>query len=124
MAEFIVVDVDAERRRVALMDRAGRYHIVSATAAMPPVCAYVRGFNPERGFGLLVEVQTGQVHRIVFEAVDCSQEKARVLLHQMPSAAPAQRASVAESPATPFRASRSPEPWDQLAAEQRAERSR
>jgi hypothetical protein len=107
MADFIVVDVDAERRRLALLDRAGRYHIASTTTGMPPVCAYVRGFNPERGFGLLVEVQTGQVHRIVFEAVDCSHEKALVLLHEMPGAVPLHRPPVAGSTATPLRACRS-----------------
>lgn len=118
MAEFIVVDVNADRGLLALLDRQGRYHVAFATAGMPSVRAEVRGFNPERGFGLLVERQTGQVYRIVFEAVDCSQEKALGLLHETASAAPTSR------PADPFRARRSKDPWDQLAPERRTDRGR
>jgi len=124
MAEFIVVDVNAEQRLIALLDRSGRYHVALATAGVPPIRAYVRGFNPERGFGLLVEVQTGQVHRIVFEAVDCGQEQALERLHEgVPAAWPMRHVSAA-TPAPPFRASRSQDQWDLLAPERRADRVR
>jgi hypothetical protein len=123
MAEFIVVDVNAERRLIALLDRAGRYHVAFATSGMPPTGAYVRGFNPERGFGLLVHVQSGQVHRIVFEAVDCRQEKALALLHERGAEAPASCPTAAVPAALPFRAARSQDPWDRLEPERRADRS-
>jgi hypothetical protein len=84
----------------------------------------VRGFNPERGFGLLVQVQTGQVHRIVFEAVDCGQQRALERLHEVaPAARPTSAAAPAAS-APAFRASRSTDQWDLLAPERRADRVR
>lgn len=122
MAEFIVIDVNAGQRLIALLDRSGRYHVAVATASMPPIRAYVRGFNPERGFGLLVEVQSGQVHRIVFEAVDCGQERALERLHESVPAPGPTRPAAAAAPA--FRASRSKDQWDLLAPERRADRVR
>jgi len=122
MAEFIVVDVNAERRLLALLDRSGRYHVAFATAGAPPIHAYVRGFNPECGFGLLVEVQTGHIYRIVFEVVDCSQENALQRVHANAPAASVSHPAVDARPAFPFRASRSTDPWDSLAPPQRADR--
>jgi hypothetical protein len=133
MAEFIVVEVNEERRLIALLDRAGRYHVAFATSGMPPISTYVRGFNPERGFGLLVNVQSGQVYRIVFESVDCRQEKALELLHGRSAEAPASHTPASHTPAShspaaasplaPFRANRSKDTWDRLEPERRADRS-
>jgi hypothetical protein len=123
MAKFIVVDVNAERRLIALLDRAGRYHVAFATSGLPPLSAYVRGFNPERGFGLLVNVQSGQVYRIVFEAVDCRQESAFALLHERSAGVPAPHPPATAPAETPFRATRSQDPWDRLEPERRADRS-
>jgi hypothetical protein len=116
--------VNAERRMVALLDRAGRYHVALATAGTPPVSAYVRGFHPERGFGLLIDARTRLVHRILFEAIDCGQDKALELLHGcLQATSPMARNIAPEPPAVPSAVTRTMDPWDSLALERRADRA-
>jgi hypothetical protein len=123
MSEFIVVDVNAERRLLALLDRAGRYHVAFATTGMPAISTYVRGFTPERGFGLLIETGTRVVYRILFESIDCGHEMAVELLHGSPRAgAPGARNAASAPSAMTLAAMRPKDPWESLVPERRADR--
>jgi hypothetical protein len=123
MSEFIVLDVNAERRLVTLLDAMGRYHVAFATTGMPAISTYVRGFTPERGFGLLIETGTRIVYRILFEAIDCGHEKAVELLHgSLRAGMPLSRGGVTAPPAIAGAVKRSSDPWESLAPERRADR--
>ena len=84
MVELVVVDVQDERRLVALVDRFRRYYVARVSAELPLPEATVSGPIPQRGLALLNDHRTGQVYRVHFEAVDCGEAVAFNMLRQSP----------------------------------------
>ncbi len=81
MHHYRVLDTSALRRAVALLDRAGRYHIARATATVPDVGLYLYGHPPSLGFHILLAAPNRQVFRFIFEFIDCSGQAASDRLH-------------------------------------------
>lgn len=65
---------------LCLRDLQGRYHVARTTAEVPAIGQRLSGSAPRIGFSMLVAVVTGQVFRVVFESLDCSQLRALELL--------------------------------------------
>ena len=82
MAEFVVIDVNAELRLVALVDRFRKYHVAMVLAELPEVQASLGGPAPQRGLALLNEHKSGQVYRVRFDSVHCDQAAAFEMLRQ------------------------------------------
>jgi len=81
MHHYRVSDTSARWRAVALQDRAGRYHIAHATAAVPDLGLYLYGHPPSLGFHILLAASNRQVFRLIFELIDCSGQAAADHLH-------------------------------------------
>lgn len=119
MANFIVLDVSGERRRVALLDREGRYHVARAMAELPEVGAYLDGAYAVEGPSMLVALRTGQVYRLLVEALNCGQLETFDRLHA--DAIPESRRP-ASALADRFAATRTTDTWDSV-LEARVKRS-
>lgn len=82
MHRYTVVAVSRTRSGHALCLQAeGGLHLARATAAVPPVGATLLGNAPRLGFGLLLGAPIDQVFRVIFEALDCTQDQALRSLH-------------------------------------------
>ena len=111
MANFIVLDVSEERRRVALQDREGRYHVARAMAELPEVGAYLDGAYAAEGPSMLVALRTGQVYRLLVEALNCGQLETFDRLH---SDAIPELGRPASGPPDCFVATRTTDTWDSV----------
>jgi hypothetical protein len=92
MAEYLVLDVDAARRRVALLDGFQGYHVARVADALPPMGTRLHGNHAVRAFILMHDPVGGQVYRFTMEATDCGQEATFRWLHLGPGRAEAAEA--------------------------------
>ena len=76
------MDVNAELRLVALVDRFRKYHVALVLAELPQVQTSLGGPTPQRGLALLNEHKTGQVYRVRFDSVRCDRAEAFEMLRQ------------------------------------------
>lgn len=80
MRPYVVVDTNPGGRLIALRDAAGRLHVVSVTCEVPAIGASFDGMLPMRGSNALFGA-SGDVLRVTFQLVDCSQTAALAWLH-------------------------------------------
>ena len=81
MYRFIVVDVVAGSRLVALCDDAGRYHVAHCTSDLPNIRHELIGDLPSMGFALLID-DAGVIFRLIYSQVNCGQRFVFDQLHQ------------------------------------------
>jgi hypothetical protein len=77
MHHYLVVERWAEHGLCMLRCGAGRYHVARALSVMPPPGEPLSGDAPRLGFGLLVCAATGQIFRVIFEAVGLARRPPR-----------------------------------------------
>lgn len=87
MADYLVLDVNAAERTVALLDRFGAYHVAIAHAEVPAMGTFLQGGFAIAGQNTLTSEGTGQVYRLEFAEVDCGQEATFDMLHTRMSVA-------------------------------------
>lgn len=82
MSSYTVLDATPllSGQALCLRDEEGRYHVVRTTAEVPEIGLRLKGQRPRLGLELLVGASTGQVFRVVFEALNCGQRGALSLL--------------------------------------------
>jgi hypothetical protein len=90
MIRYVVADTHAPSRRIALRDPAGRLHLASVQYQVPDIGAIFSGSFPRPGFHALTS-EAGDVFRVSFEQLNCSQA---AVLEQLHGAAPALPAAV------------------------------
>jgi len=111
MAEYMVLDVNAELRCVALLDRLGGHHVAFAPEALPAPGEFLQGTYPAAGLNLMSAAATGQVYRVIFEAVDCDLQMTFDRLRPRHNGAASAPPPLAQ-PGSRFSAARSSDTWD------------
>jgi hypothetical protein len=81
MAQYLVLDMNAGQRLVALRDQCSCYHVARVTAELPPIHGQLDGAKPAVGFNLMVAQCSSQVYRMIFELVNCGHGVALERLH-------------------------------------------
>jgi hypothetical protein len=71
MNVFFVLDTSAATRRIALVDKFGKYHVAQCQDALPDLFDSLEGCYAIPGPGLLVDPKSGQLHPVTFESVNC-----------------------------------------------------
>ena len=74
MNVFFVLDTSAATRRIALVDKFGKYHVAQCQDALPDLFDSLEGCYAIPGPGLLVDPKSGQLHPVTFESVNCGRE--------------------------------------------------
>lgn len=70
MFPYCVVVSSPDESRITLKDQLGRRHLARALNGLPERGALLKGTRPHLGFGLLVCLTTGRVHRVIFETIN------------------------------------------------------
>lgn len=70
MFPYCVVASNPEEARITLKDHAGRLHLARALNALPDPGAVLKGSRPHLGFGLLLCLTSGRLHRVIFETIN------------------------------------------------------
>ncbi|MDE2393894.1 MAG: hypothetical protein KGL43_14265 [Burkholderiales bacterium] len=81
MFQFRVTDTCLEARLASLEDVSRQRHIVRMTAALPEIGAELEGAGPGLGFHILLAVGSGRLYRVIFEAINCSEQYAFERMH-------------------------------------------
>ena len=69
MHKYRVVSRSTEECRLTLRCSLGRYHQARVLSVLPLMNATLEGDRPHLGFGILIDAQSGSVHRLSFEAI-------------------------------------------------------
>ena len=80
MHPYLVIDINAEDRSMAFVDRAGKYHVARWTADPPVVGDDLDGTPPQLGSALL-KSRHGHTFPVIFDLVNVAQGDAFDRLH-------------------------------------------
>jgi len=83
MRRYTLVDLDARRRRAALRDENGAYHIALVDSRTREIGTAIEGPQARQGYALLREADTGLSMHAIFSAIHCTQEEALARLHPL-----------------------------------------
>lgn len=83
MQNLRVADLNAIDRMLALCDVDGAYHLARACAEMPDIETTLQGPTPMLGRAAHLAASSGQVYRVTFEQLNCSQETVMQCLHPL-----------------------------------------
>ena len=93
MHRYLVADVSAANRLVALRDAAGRYHVAHCSSGLPDVQAVLDGPLASMGSAQLT-AERGEAVRVIFSHLYRGPREALELLHAVGTPAEAEGAQV------------------------------